>query len=331
MKSSNVSESGSPALVGGASRVHRSFAALVLVLLAMSLTAGCTLIRYRDPPSNDDNGDGGPPKVVDMLVLIDVDRSAANLTPYYHQTLQTLIMGLALKNVAVRSAALAPLYHRSGEVVPLLYGEGDPRSEFEDFGAAIQFYTYDDGQLFLQSRTDNDGENLATLGLELGQRAIYRPRTADPEARPYFLEAADGFVVVYMTASPRPCAANDEACELDGMSPASYFTRRTDGVADWLSLGDDTRLPPSKIFHLAVVTAEATGYGDFAERCRGYSGFPATMLDVMEPSPKAYYTQFVDGLMRNGGRGLVVDLCQAMSARGEGTLAGAAAAIRATL
>ncbi|MFU8804196.1 MAG: hypothetical protein ACNA8W_10335 [Bradymonadaceae bacterium] len=295
--------------------------ALLATLMTMALSTGCTLIRYVDPPE-ENNGGGGPgeivPKVVDVLVMIDLDRSAANLAPHYNGVLASIAMALELSHIHVRSAAMAPLYSRAGGVVPLLYGEFDPRSEFQHWGEAIMFYTYDDGARYLQTDVEADGENLAILGLELDRRAIYRPTTADPEAIPYFQEAADGLIVIYLSASERPCAAGDAACQLNGEHPARYLTRKTeDGNVAWLALADETGLPPNRILHVPIVTAEGVGFSDFSQSCSRETGFPAGLLDVMEPSPKNYYGHFTDEIRRQGGRAMTADLCQAFSNKRE--------------
>jgi hypothetical protein len=294
---------------------------LLLIALCVGLVSlsGCTIIRYVEPPEENNNNGGTPaPKVVDVLVMIDLDRSAANLAPHYNSVLGSIAMALELNNVTVRSAAMAPLYSRTGQVVPLLYGEDDPRSEFAHWGEAILFYTYDDGARYLQTSADADGENLAILGLELDRRAIYRPQTADPDAIPYFGEAADGLIVIYLSASERPCNAGSTACQLDGDHPGRYFTRtRANGHASWLAMGGGTGLPPGRIMHVAITTAENMSFGDFERRCTGETGFPAALLDVMEPSSNNYYGSFTQEVTRGGGKSMMVDLCQAFSAKRE--------------
>ena len=300
---------------------------LVGLLLAI-FGSGCTIIRYVDG-DDDDDGPTLPPKVVDMLVVVDLDHRTANLTDDFGGIIGTLGGELAKKNIEVRQAALAPMYGRSEGVVPLLYGENDDASEFGGFTDAVAFYTHDDGAQYLQDDAAYDGENLATLGADLDERAIYRPTTADPNARAYFVEPADGFVVIYLSASPRICGANDSDCAVDGQNPADYFTQAADGDAAWLQLPGGMGLPASKIFHGAIVTGEGMNYDAFYERCMAYPNFPATTLDVMEPSEHAYFGPFIEGVQGNGGRGAMVDLCEVMSSRRANSLQGLASKIRA--
>lgn len=284
------------------------------------ILCGCTIIRYVEPPEEEDVGpiDPGVPKVLDVLVMVDLDRSAANLAPHYNSVLASIGMALELNNVTVRSAAMAPLYSRSGQVVPLLYGENDPRSEFAHWGEAILFFTYDDGALFLQTPAQADGENLAILGPEIARRAIYRPTTADPEAIPYYGEAGDGLLVVYLSASERPCGANEASCQLDGQQPGRYFTATGDnGHASWLTMADGTGLSPRRILHVPITTTEGVDFGTFESRCTRETGFPAGLLDVMEPSQNNYYGALVQQINSNGGRAMSADLCQAFSNKRE--------------
>jgi hypothetical protein len=297
-------------------RRGRALVALLALVGLLVAASGCTIIKYVDPP-DEDPPDPPPPKVVDMVVLVDLSRSAANLNESYHQVLGQLFAALGEKNISVRRAAMAPLYRRIGGAVPLLYGDKDPNSQFSGFGEAIAYYTFDDGAMFLQEEVDADGENLATLGLDLDERTIYRPESAEEDGSPYFGEAADGFLVVTLSASERRCAADAEDCRLDMRAPGSYFTAtRSGGDAEWLLLPGPTGLPPSKIIHIPVVTAEGVDFTTFEKQCTGQAGFPAAKLDVMEPSDKTYFGPVVDGIRDGGGRAHKVDLCEAMSIQG---------------
>jgi hypothetical protein len=224
---------------------------------------------------------------------------------------------------------MAPLYAQAEGAVPLLYGEPDEKGEFGGFDEAIAFYTYDDGAQYLQQESSSDSENLATLGAELNTRALYRPTTADTNATPFFKEPTDGFVVLYLSASPRKCSANGDGCAVGGVDPTTYFTRSSGGTVDWLKLAGGGSLPKDKVFHGAIVTAEKTDYDTFYDQCSSYPNFPIAQLDVMEPSEDhAYFGPLIEGVQNNGGAGEVIDLCEAMSGRGEPAVIGMAAKIR---
>lgn len=294
------------------------FGALALLItLSMSLS-GCTIIRYVD------NNEPEPPepkpiepKVMDMLVMVELDRSATSMAESYQQILASLTLTLTEKKITLRKVALAPMYRRTGAAVPLIYGLGDEGSEFSNYGEAIFFFANDDGQMYLRDRASADGENLAALGQELDTRSLYHPTTADPDAIPYFTEPADGFMVVQITAKARTCAYSDAACQLDGTNPGSYFTRSSEQeTAAWLQLGGQRGLKKDKIFHLFIATAEQTDIDGMITKCERIPDFPAGKLDYMEPSSKSYYEPLAEQIKGQGGKAQYVDLCTAMSTIG---------------
>lgn len=273
----------------------------------------CTVIRYVDPTEKKEK-EKLPPKVVDMLVLVDLGRATTNLTEDFGTILTTLQAALAGQNMVARKTAMAPMYGRSEGVVPIVYGTGDPKSEFQDYASAILFYARDNGNEYLRDRASSDIANLATLGKNLDQRAIYHPTTADPESKAYFEAPKHGLIVVHLSATPRLCSASDVECaSVDGMPYSTYFTQEVEDKATWLKLPGETGLPAAKIFHLVIATEEGVDYGSFQKKCKKYPNFPATKLDVMEPSEKVFFHNFVKDIASKGGKSGYVDLCEAMS------------------
>lgn len=308
------------------SQLTSRLAVFVLIAAGFWAATGCTIVRYVD--ENNGTTTGPPPVVVDMLVVMDLSRGAANLTEQYANIIGSVLFALGEQNVQVRQAGLAPMYARAEESVPLVYGENGG-SQFSNFAEAIAFYTYDDGAMYLQDDASADSANIATLGQSLDTQPVYNPTVANAAAAAYFMEPADGFLVLYLSASPRRCDVDDETCAVNGDAPASYFTATSGAGSDWLELPGGTSLPPDKIFHAAIVTAENTDYDTFYEKCAAYPNFPAALLDVMQPSEQfAYYEPFIDDVKSQGGAGGYVDLCEAMSSRGEPALLGLAAKIR---
>lgn len=302
----------------------------LLVSLVCTLSA-CTVVRYADEDAGGDNngGNNANTKSVDMLIMMDLDRSAANLTSAHADVVGKLIAGLEAQGIAVRKAALAPLYRRAEGVVPILYGLNDETNQFNNLGEAVAFYTYDSGADYLIDAATTDGANLATLGSQLDQRSIYKPEAADPLSRPYFEGAADGFVVVTLSATPRRCGAGAVGCEIDGVAPEDYFTRVNEvGQAQWLELAGGEGLPVDKIYHAAFVTREGIGYDQFYEECTDYPNFPTTLLDVMAPSENVYFERVNERIANRGGHGLAIDLCEAYSGRADFAVGGVVAEIR---
>ena len=273
-----------------------------------------TVIRYVDPPDEDmGGGEVPPPKYVDMLVMAELNREAFSLSDSYMVTVNGMIAAMAANQIIVRKWALAPMYRRTGGTVPLIYGSEDENSEFKDLAEAVVFFAMDDGVEFLRERALSEGENLASLGRELDTRSLYHPTTADVEGRPYFDEPTDGFIVLQLTAKKRECAYTDQACKIEGDTPASYFTQEADGRASWLELPNGTGLPASKIYHISIATGEGIDFDTFADGCEGRQDFPQTKLDFMEPSPNIYYEKFMSELNDKGSGGSFLDMCLAMS------------------
>lgn len=303
-----------------------------MIALMMLSLSGCTVIRYVDPNENNSNNTTRPPRVVDMLVMVDLSRSSANLSGEYAAILSSLIGGLELQNVEVRRTALAPLERRSGETVPLFYGTDDPESEFDNFGTAIAFYAQDGGDVFLTERAGSDGENLALLGMQIDERSIYRPSTSDSSGRPYFTEPGDGFIVVTLSASPRLCDASDSDCQLNDNHPGEYWMTSSAEGADWLEFPGGGRLPANKIFHLFIGTQEGqSDFDAFYEHCKEQPNFPMAQIDVLQPSPARYFGPVTDRINGISGEAMNLDLCKVMSLSGEFELGKAVAQIRTML
>jgi len=293
--------------------------ALLLVVTVGSLAlSGCTVIRYVGGDGGGSGGGGAEPEIkkVDLLVQADLRKSASAFQQDYQRILDFLATGLTQEGVEIRRAALAPMYRQSGDTVPLVYGRDEENAEFSNLGEAYTFYTRDDGAEYLTDRSATDGENLAALGLQLDSRAVYHPRSADPDARAYFQPPADGFVVVSLTGSARRCSAESSKCQLDGAKPGVYFTRQDDGAAEWLNLPGDGGLPVSRIFHVAITTAEGVDHETFYDQCTSQPNFPTARIDFMEHSEKAYFGPLIGQIRDNGGNGRYVDLCRAMSQQG---------------
>ncbi len=298
------------------------------MLFSYLLFSACTVIREVGPEEEKEK-DALPPKVIDMLVLVELGRGTTNLTEDFGKIIGTLRAGLEAQNISVRKAAMAPMYRQSDGVVPIVFGENDPDSDFSSYADALLFYTRDAGTEFIPDKASSDIENLAILGANLDQRAVYHPESADPDAIAYFESAKDGFLVVHLAASPRRCAASDSDCtNIEGTSYSAYFTQEIDDKATWLTLPGKTGLPADKIVHAVIATAEGIDYDEFREICSNYPNFPATKLDVMEPSEKVFFNKFVDEIEDNGGTAEYMDLCEAMSKAGEVSLLQMSAKIR---
>lgn len=150
------------------------------------------------------------------------------------------------------------------------------------------------------------GLNAASLPAELG--GIDRSS--------FFAVPHDLFIVVYLQPLPRRCALGSTACNQNGRSPADIFLdTNPDGTASWLNFASGGILP-EQVVHVAVATAEGQSEKDFVTSCTALPGFPQNLLDVMAPSPNAYFGPLSNAL--NGahpGTGQVADFCAMIDAK----------------
>lgn len=309
----------------------RAVAIFIVCVIGGLAALGCTVVRY--PPDDDagNSGTGEPFGTVDVLVLVDLNRSTSNLTPQYGEIVGGMIAGMEEQDIAVRRAAMAPLQRRTGEVVPLIYGEDDPDAEFDSFAEALAFFARDDGLAYLPDDSTGEAANLATLGADLDDRAIYHPTTADPDGTAYYSPPTDGLVVIILSSSDRLCSYEAPDCLIDGMPAGEYVTQTDGGVATWLEFPGGTSLPADKVFFAPIVTAEDVPYSDFYTGCTDLPNFPSALIDVMEPGSEAFWGPFAEDVVDRGGQAETVDMCEAMSARGPTVLGGVIGKIRIML
>ncbi len=297
------------------------------VVIGCILLAGCTIIREVESNDDDDDGNGDHPydyiyddipfdddtRIVDALVVVDLDRGSSQIMGAYYDYLDTVRFALAMENVFVRDLAVAPMYGRQNHHPPLLYGEGADNN-MGSLDQTLEYYVTD-GHDHLDDRVDAPAENLAAIGLGIGSEPIYNPQDGAGDGSAYFTEAEDGFVVFHMTHTARACDHGASDCHVDDKAPADYFTETTAGIADWLALPGNG-LAPDDIVHVTIATEEATDFDSFADRCDSEPGFPTSHLDHLEPSEQyLYFGNFVDDLNAEGGVGDYVDLCRAFSNR----------------
>lgn len=301
------------------SRLQTAACALLFATAAIGLCASCTIVR--DPPEEGgggENNDEAEQPAVDILVVSQMDRSAAELSGDFERIVYGLGAELGEREVQVSRLGLAPLHRQADGAVPLVYGEGDEDSEFGSLGEAIAYYGQDNGAEHLQQDATAESENLAELGMHLDERPVYSPSGSYPEGRSYFDRPADGFVVLVLSATDRLCDIDDEDCRLDGDRPGHYFTfREDDHAASWLSLPGGEGVDAERVFHGAVVTTEDSDADSFEERCTDQTGFPSTKLEFMEHASSTYYEPLAGQIEDDGGRAAVVDMCTALSSDGQ--------------
>lgn len=299
---------------------------------------GCTVIRYRDPP---DAGGGGPvvevpPPVVDMLVLVEVDPSAANLAPAFDQLVGSVRSALGRAGVEVRNVGLAPLRHRVGDAVPLIAG-GDAAS-FALHGPMLAYTT---GELaaFLEERTQDEHSNLIELGANLDVTPLYEPSPDAPDGGPrtgeaFFGPPADGWVVLTLTGLAARCGAGGDAdCAVVAAEHAAALlaTDPESGNAAWLSFPGGAGLPVARIFHLFAAPPEVgSSYVALSDACTARPNFQVAALDSIQPS-EVYRSDVAQRVSAGGVRAEWLDLCGLLSRDGPSMIERSAQGIAAAL
>jgi hypothetical protein len=161
---------------------------------------------------------------------------------------------------------------------------------------------------------DGDGEtseakNVIEFGRGLGTQAL-PPELGGIDRSAFFDVPHDLFIVVYLQPLARRCALGTSDCNVDGRSPSDIFAETdSSGGAAWLSFTNGS-IPVGQVVHLSVATAEGQSQTDFENHCNSVSGFPKRVLDVIEPSPNAYFTPLMSGLnAAHSGTGHTGDFC----------------------
>lgn len=288
-------------------------------LIGLALFAGCVIVVPTDSPVT-------VPTKVDLVVLADTERSTAALAVEFEVIINSLIDALGELDITVARTAVAPLYRRVGNSVPLIFGSDDPEAEFATISAAL-VHIAQNGSETLGDASGDDGANLASFGDAISRTGIYYPIEKVTGTRPFYEGGVDGFIVLNLSATARHCSHRD--CRIKGVPAATYFSAQENGQATWLKLGGDSGLPVSRIMHLSLTTEEGVSYAEFYSRCSKQPGFSSAFLDFMEPSSVRFHEPMAEALRAAGGHARHDDLCAALSYRAPQIIGAAAADIAA--
>lgn len=156
----------------------------------------------------------------------------------------------------------------------------------------------------------SEARNLIDFGRGLNLAAL-PPSQGGIDRSAFFAVPHDLFIVVYLQPLPRRCALGSSDCNVDGRSPADIFLdTNPDGGAAWLAFSNGS-IRPEQVVHVAIATSEGESQGDFTTRCSKLPGFPQNLLDVMGPSPSAYFQPLASALNAvNPGTAHVADFCE---------------------
>jgi hypothetical protein len=317
--------------------------------------AGKTIIKYVPVPRpRTDALPPPPPLEASLLFVVDLQRSSTNLADQYAGIMTGLMSRWEKDQLSIVNMGLISTY--ADQYGPrLLLGRsknaGAPPpslallallGQAADGGTANYqnllpliaptLANIDDGdigtalKLLAASGTfDGNGEtseakNVVEFGRGLNAASL--PAVLGGIDRSAFFDVPHNlFIVVYLQPLPRRCALGTDACNVDGRSPTDIFTEKdASGNATWLSFTNDG-MPVEKVVQLSIATSEGQSESDFVAACKGVAGFPTSALDVISPSPNAYFTPLMSALnAAHGGTGHSGDFCTLLGSKAADTL-----------
>ncbi|HEX3903756.1 MAG TPA: hypothetical protein VH853_13025 [Polyangia bacterium] len=161
---------------------------------------------------------------------------------------------------------------------------------------------------------DGDGQtseaaNLIGFGQGINAFAL-PPELGGIDRNAFFDTPHDLFIVVYLQPLPRRCALSSNDCSINGQSlPNVFLSTDSNANATWLSFAS-AGIPPSRVVQVSIATSEGQSETDFETHCKAVPGFPLNDLDVIGPSPNAYFTPLMAALnAANPGTGQSGDFC----------------------
>jgi len=294
-------------------------------------------------PSRPDALPPPPPLEASVLYVANLQKSSANLANQYATIITGLAaywqsVGLSIANMGListyadqfgprlllgRSAAAGPPISSLALLAAVAAASDGGATDYQSLLPKIAplLGNIDDNDLptalqllassgnFEGNGQTSEAQNLIDFGRGLNAAAL-PPSQGGIDRSAFFAVPHDLFIVVYLQPLPRRCALGTSSCNVDGRSPADIFVdTNPDGGAAWLNFSNGS-IRPEQIVHVAVATREGESQSDFAARCSALPGFPRNLLDVMAPSPNAYFNPLASALdTANPGTGHVADFC----------------------
>lgn len=285
-----------------------------------------------------------PPLEANVLFVANLQKSSANLANQYASIITGLAaywqsVGLSIANMGListyadqygprlllgRSAAAGPPISSLALLAALAAAADGGVTDYQSLLPKIAplLANIDDSDLpsalqllassgnFEGNGQTSEAQSLIDFGRGLNAAAL-PPSQGGIDRSAFFAVPHDLFIVVYLQPLARRCALGSSSCNVDGRSPSDIFLdTNPDGGAAWLAFSNGS-IPPSRVVHVAIATREGESESDFATRCSGLPGFPQNLLDVMGPSPNAYFNPLASALNAvNPGTGHVADFCE---------------------
>lgn len=251
------------------------------------------------------------------LYVVNLSRASGNLAQAYAATILGLHSLLAARHVLVDEWAVLPSSNADGRRPAFVFGGSNSilAPDVQGLDAALAKAAASGAYDPPAAGVVAEQAPLADIAKRLGS-ATLPPELNGGNSAPAFSTAHEIFIVVTIQPTRRRCALSDTNCLLDGADPVAFFTKEgAFGSADWLHFQAGS-VPRANIRHLFITTREGESPADFALRCGAVPGFPRTLLDVMEPSPAAYYQPLAEKLAAAGTEAYAADLCDLLGSSG---------------
>ncbi len=307
------------------------FGAACTIVAPGGKDAGTKVVRVFIPIPRPDALPPPKPLEASVLYVANLQKSSANLAQQYAGIITGLTAfwqsaGLSISNMGListyadssgprllmgRSAAAGQPPSSLALVAALAAAADAGRTDYQDLLPLIAptLANIDDADvapalqlLAASGNFEGDGKtseakNLIDFGRALNSASL-PPELGGIDRSAFFAVPHDLFIVVYLQPLARRCALGTPACNVDGRSPADIFRdTKADGGVSWLSFSNGSILP-EQVVQVSIATSEGESQTSFESRCKALPGFPRTLLDVMEPSPNAYFTPLMNALER---------------------------------
>lgn len=237
-----------------------------------------------------------------------IERSTVNLVDAYSNLMTRVVLALAGAGINTTQAVLLRADERPGGA-PLLAAWGCGLDSPDNLRPDNVLNWYATQETLREQPLGCVTDPLVNLGEGLADAVTQYPRNlGGTSGRSVFGPAPDIALVVHLDPLPRRSGYAEPACA----SAQRLTGRDATGAAAWLRYRGEG-LPLDRVVHWFVSTAEQTDRQTFVQECRGHSGFPSHLLDLIEPSPKPLYTALAEGLGDQGGAPAADDFCATLA------------------
>lgn len=289
-----------------------------LCLLAADLT-GCTIIIRPEV--------GGGPPVATPLVCVPgsempsahvyfsarIERSTVNLADRYQSLMTDTVLALAGAGIQTTHAVLIRADERPVDN-RVLGAWGCNLDSPEDLKPADVIRHYATEGILRESPLGCVLDPLRQTGANLADEVTrYPPQLPGTSGRRIFGYAPDLVLVVHLDGLERRSGFGDPGCTEARLALGGVAA---DGGVAWLAY-QGPNPPPNLTAHWMLATPESVDRATFVRACRQVDGFPADVLDLLEPSPRAVYGPLGQTLASTGARVASLPFCDFLAGPSE--------------